>query len=39
MIFEYYLEHLDRKVEVGGKVPHDVFFCLDVDRDVFVVGL
>lgn len=34
--FDYYLEHLDRKVEIDGKVPHDVFFCLDVDRDIFV---
>lgn len=34
--FDYYLEHIDRKVEVNGKVPHDVFFCFDVDRDIFV---
>ena len=34
--FEYYLEHLEIKEEVDGKVPDSTFFCLDVDRDIFV---
>ena len=34
--FDYYLEHLEIKEEVDGKVPDSTFFCLDVDRDIFV---
>ena len=34
--FEYYLEHLEIKEEIDGKVPDSTFFCLDVDRDIFV---
>jgi len=34
--FEYYLEHLERKKEVDGKVPNSTFFCLDIDRNIFV---
>ena len=34
--FDYYLQNLDLKEEVNGKVPHSIFFCLDVDRDIFV---
>ena len=34
--FDYYLENLERKVEQDGRVPDSVFFCLDVDRDIFV---
>lgn len=34
--FDYYLEHLEIKEEIEGKVPDSTFFCLDVDRDVFV---
>lgn len=34
--FDYYLENLERKVEQDGRVPDSVFFCLDVDLDIFV---
>ena len=34
--FDYYLGHLELKEEVNGKVPDSTFFCLDVDRDIFV---
>ena len=34
--FEHYLKNLERKDEEDGKVPDSVFFCLDVDRDIFV---
>ena len=34
--FDYYLEHLEIKEEIEGKVPDSTFFCLDVDRDIFV---
>lgn len=34
--FDYYLEHLEITEEVDGKVPDSTFFCLDVDRDIFV---
>lgn len=34
--FEYYVEHLERKAEVNGRVPNSTFFCLDVDRNIFV---
>lgn len=34
--FDYYLNHLEIKEEVDGKVPDSTFFCLDIDRDIFV---
>lgn len=34
--FDYYLEHLDVKVEQNGKVPSTTFFALDMDRNIFV---
>ncbi|MHC1786433.1 MAG: GNAT family N-acetyltransferase [Christensenellales bacterium] len=34
--FEYYLSHLEFKEEKDGHVPDSVFFCLDVDRNIFV---
>lgn len=34
--FDYYLEHLDVKVEQNGKVPSTTFFALDLDRNIFV---
>lgn len=34
--FEYYLENLEIKEEIDGKVPDTTLFCLDVDRNIFV---
>ena len=34
--FEYYLEHLEIKEEQDGRVPDSTFFCLDLDRNIFV---
>lgn len=34
--FDYYINHLCREKEVGGIVPETTFFCLDLDRDIFV---
>ena len=34
--FDDYLEHLELKKEESGKVPDSVFFCLDLDRNIFV---
>ena len=34
--FDYYLEHLEIKEETDGRVPDSTFFCLDMDRDIFV---
>ena len=34
--FDYYASTLDQKVAVNGLVPDTTFFCLDVDRDIFV---
>ena len=34
--FEYYLEHLELKEPKDGRVPDSVFFCLDLDRNIFV---
>lgn len=31
--FDYYLDHLEQKVETDGRVPDSVFFLLDEDRD------
>ncbi len=34
--FDYYLEKLELKESKDGKVPDSVFFCLDLDRNIFV---
>lgn len=34
--FDYYLENLEIKEERNGRVPDSTFFCLDVDRNIFV---
>ena len=34
--FQYYLDNLEIKEEIDGKVPDTTFFCLDVDRNIFV---
>ena len=34
--FDYYLENLELKEEQDGRVPDSTFFCLDVDRNIFV---
>ena len=34
--FQYYLDNLQITEEVDGKVPDTTFFCLDVDRNIFV---
>lgn len=34
--FDYYMNHLCREKEVNGIVPETTFFCLDLDRDIFV---
>ena len=34
--FEYYLDNLEIKEEIDGKVPDTTLFCLDVDRNIFV---
>ena len=34
--FEYYLENLEIKEEIDGKVPDTTLFCLDEDRNIFV---
>jgi len=34
--FDTYLEQLEIKTEQDGRVPDSTFFCLDVDRDIFV---
>lgn len=34
--FDYYMNHLCRKKEINGIVPETTFFCLDLDRDIFV---
>lgn len=34
--FDYYLQHLEIKVETDGRVPDSTFFCLDKERDIFV---
>lgn len=34
--FEYYINHLCRDKEINGIVPETTFFCLDLDRDIFV---
>lgn len=34
--FDYYLENLEVKEEKNGIVPDSTFFCLDLDRNIFV---
>lgn len=34
--FDYYLNHLEITKETDGRVPDSTFFCLDVDRNIFV---
>ncbi len=34
--FEYYLNNLDIKEEIDGKVPDSTFFCLDEEQNIFV---
>ena len=34
--FDYYLENLECKKETEHFVPDSVFFCLDLDRNIFV---
>ena len=34
--FDYYLQHLEIKVETDGRVPDSTLFCLDKEREIFV---
>lgn len=34
--FDYYMDHLCRDREMNGIVPETTYFCLDLDRDIFV---
>ena len=34
--FDYYLEHLEHKVEENGRVPDSVFFLLDEERNILL---
>lgn len=34
--FDFYLKNLEAKEETGERVPDSVFFCLDVERNIFV---
>ena len=34
--FDFYLKHLELKEPMGDLVPDSTFFCLDVDRNIFV---
>ena len=34
--FDYYLENLEIKQEQDGRVPDSTYFCLDLDRNIFV---
>lgn len=34
--FDYYVNHLCREKEINGIVPETTFFCLDLDRNIFV---
>lgn len=34
--FDYYRTHLNRAKEINGIVPETTYFCLDLDRDIFV---
>ena len=35
--FEYYLEHLEIKEERDGRVPDSTYFCLDLERKIFII--
>ena len=35
--FDYYLEHLETKHEQDGQVPDSTYFCLDLDRKIFII--
>lgn len=34
--FDHYLDHLENKEEQEGFVPDSTYFCLDLDRNIFV---
>lgn len=34
--FDYYLKDLETKEETENRVPDSTFFCLDLDRNIFV---
>lgn len=34
--FEFYKNHLCRDKEINGIVPETTYFCLDIDRNIFV---
>ena len=34
--FDYYMDHLCRDREMNGIMPETTYFCLDLDRDIFV---
>lgn len=34
--FDYYMKNLCRKKEINGIVPETTYFCLDLDRNIFV---
>lgn len=34
--FDYYMNHLCRDKEINGIVPETTYFCLDLDRNIFV---
>ena len=34
--FDHYLDQLEIREPTDGKVPDSTFFCLDIDRDLFV---
>ena len=34
--FDYYLENLEVKEPTNGQVPDSTFFCLDMERNIFV---
>lgn len=34
--FDYYIAHLCRDKEMNGIVPESTYFCLDLDRNIFV---
>lgn len=34
--FDYYMKNLCREKEVNGIVPETTYFCLDLDRNIFV---
>ncbi|MDD2209320.1 MAG: GNAT family acetyltransferase, partial [Bacilli bacterium] len=34
--FDFYLDNLEIKQEIDNHVPDSTFFCLDLDRQIFV---